>query len=90
MFDEKEIVLKEEVKYNYNWMPIVCAKESPTGFSTLSTSKDHYSYIWKTGETKKIDYILYGHTDMVTAGEFIQENLVVTSSYDQTVKFWKI
>ncbi len=71
-------------------MPVVCAKESSSGLLTLSSSKDHYSYIWKTGETDKIDYTLYGHTDMVTAGEFIEEKLIVTSSYDQSIKFWKI
>lgn len=71
-------------------MPMTCAIESPHNKNILSTSKDHYSYVWKKGEQDKVDYILYGHSDMVTDGKFIDDNLIATSSYDQTVKFWNV
>ncbi len=64
--------------------------ESFDGSMTINTSKDHYGYIWNTNEDKKVLYQLVGHSDMVTSGEFIDNNLVVTGSYDQTVKFWKL
>lgn len=66
------------------------ANESFDGTITISTSKDHYAYIWKTNDEKKVLYQLVGHSDMVTSGEFIEDNLVVTASYDQTVNFWKL
>lgn len=88
-FDEKAENLSETLVYCFNWMPMTFAVESPSGEHTLSSSKDHYAYIWKTDQTEKVDYHLVGHKDMVTAGVFIEENFVVTSSYDQTVSFWK-
>lgn len=71
-------------------MPITQACESPNKNNILSTSKDHYAYVWKNGCLDKVDYILYGHNDMVTSGKFINDNVIATSSYDQTVKFWKL
>jgi WD40 repeat protein len=71
-------------------MPITKACESPNTSSILSTSKDHYAYVWKNCCLDKVDYILYGHNDMVTNGVFITDSIVATSSYDQTVKFWNL
>lgn len=71
-------------------MPMTSAIESPSGNITLSSSKDHCSYIWKTNQNEGVDFQLIGHKDIVTSSIFINESLVATGSYDNSVCFWKI
>lgn len=82
--------IEQETSYIYNWMPITSINQSYNNKLMLSTSKDHYSYIWKTNVHDTVLYQLYGHKDKVTYGEFISDDLCVTSSYDTTIKLWKI
>lgn len=71
-------------------MPITSARQLNNSKKVVSTSKDHFGYIWELDNYEKVNYTLHGHSDMVTGGDFINSNLVVTSSYDQRVNFWKI
>ena len=87
-FDFDKNKLSEIKCWYYNWMPMTEAIQK--GKKILATSKDQYSFIWDSESTEKVDSILFGHTDIVTCGKWITNEVVATSSYDQTVRFWKV
>jgi len=37
-----------------------------------------------------IDFCLIGHRDIVTGIDFLTNDTVLSTSYDQTVKYWKL
>jgi WD40 repeat protein len=56
----------------------------------IASSKDHGTAIWDTNEESKINYTLVGHSDIITCSDFISPNVVATSSYDCSLKLWKL
>lgn len=55
----------------------------------LTGCEDHSFRIWDVA-THEPKFIMAGHTDFGTCGDFISDNLVVTGSWDQRVSIWKI
>lgn len=59
------------------------------GSKLLSGCDDHSLRIWDYNNFK-CEAIMAGHRDVVTGGVFLNKNTIVTSSWDMTIKFWKI
>jgi WD40 repeat protein len=57
--------------------------------SLITGCEDHSLRVWNyaTGEAK---YMLSGHHDVVSGGVFLNGDTIVSSSWDMTVKIWKI
>jgi WD40 repeat protein len=55
----------------------------------LTGCEDHSLRVWDY-KTYKPEAILSGHRDVVTGGVFLNANTYVTSSWDMTVKMWKV
>jgi len=70
--------------------PITCANISPNGEEIVFGSLDHSGYAFHKDAQNVLDYCLLGHRDKLTGIDFIDQNHVVTTSYDQTVKIWSL
>jgi len=55
----------------------------------LSCCEDHSLRVWDF-QTCKPEIILTGHKDLVSGGAFINDNTIVSSSWDLRVMIWKI
>ena len=62
---------------------------SRDGKYLLTGCEDHSLRVWDyaTGESK---FLLSGHKDVVSGGSFLNQDTIVSSSWDMTVKIWKI
>ena len=56
----------------------------------IAGSKDHSALVWDSNQNQKINYSLIGHTDVVTCVDFIAQDIVASSSYDTTLRVWKL
>jgi len=55
----------------------------------ITCCEDHSLRIWDY-ETGKAKHILSGHHDVVSGGCFLNEDTIASSSWDMTVKIWKL
>lgn len=55
----------------------------------ITGCEDHSLRVWDyaSGEAK---YLLSGHKDVVSGGSFLNNDTIVSSSWDMSVKIWKI
>lgn len=62
---------------------------SPDHKHLITSCEDHSLRIWDyaSGVSK---YLLAGHRDVVSGGSFLNHDTIVSSSWDMTVKIWKI
>jgi WD40 repeat protein len=74
----------------YSIYPTTCCNSSYDDKNLISSSKDHSAIVWRFNEDDKIEWSLVGHTDVVTCADFISNELVATTSYDSTLRFWKL
>lgn len=57
------------------------------GDLTLTSCADHSLRIWDTNTTRCMA-LFAGHTGLVAAGKFLNNKIVVSGSWDQTVMLW--
>lgn len=62
---------------------------SPSEKRLVTACEDHSLRVWDT-ETVKGQYLLSGHHDFAVAADFIDENTLLSASWDQTVSLWKL
>ena len=62
---------------------------SPSEQRCVTACEDHSLRIWDM-ETAKGLYLLAGHHDFAVAADFLNENTLLSASWDQTINFWKI
>src|SRR5947209_18244525 len=62
---------------------------SPDGKTLASAGADNVVRLWEVGTWKAKDF-LKGHTDCVAAFTFVDNNRLVTGSFDQTVRPWDV
>ena len=86
--DEK--VLKLEDSFYYFTSAATCANTSQDDKKIIACGKDRTAQIWGASTHEKIDYTLSGHKGVISSAHFISEDLVVTSSYDNSVALWKL
>lgn len=55
----------------------------------ITGCEDHSLRVWdyETGQAK---HLLSGHHDVVSGGCFLNDDTIISSSWDMTVKIWKI
>lgn len=83
-----EMALQNKVTY-FN-SPVTCVNSSYDDLNLIASCKDHSAVIWKNGQINKLDYSLVGHSDVVTCADFISKDVVATSSYDCSLRLWKL
>lgn len=71
----------------YDIGDVVCVAYGP-GTCLASGSKDKKIYIWDT-EKKAIAHIIEGHDDVIMDVYFVDFNMLVSTSYDGSIKLWK-
>lgn len=89
-FDENKKLLEQTNQYYYNWMPMTKLDLNRNSNLIMCSSKDSFVYLWENNVNNKLKYQLIGHKDVVTSCKFLSDNLIASSSYDQTVKFYKL
>mmetsp|Transcript_9821 Transcript_9821/g.11028 ORF Transcript_9821/g.11028 Transcript_9821/m.11028 type:complete len:104 (-) Transcript_9821:38-349(-) len=62
---------------------------SPSESRFVTTCEDQSARVWDF-KTNKGVYLLAGHTDFCVAADFLDEKTLLTASWDQTIKFWKL
>ena len=62
---------------------------SPSEERFVTACEDHSLRVWDLNTQKGL-YLLYGHTNFAVAADFINEKTLVSASWDQTIKIWKI
>lgn len=55
----------------------------------ITGCEDHSLRVWDY-QTGKAQHLLSGHHDVVSGGAFLNQDTLVSSSWDMTVKIWKI
>lgn len=70
-------------------MGIRSIEHNPDCTKILTGCEDHSLRTWDYNTCKPLS-ILCGHRDVVTGGIFLDSNTYVTSSWDMTIKLWKI
>lgn len=82
--------LKNKTKYAYFTSPVTSVNSSFDDSLLVASGKDHSAVVWECSQYNKIGYSLVGHTDVVTCANFISNDVVVTSSYDASLRLWKL
>ena len=80
--------LKNKVAY-FN-EPVTSVNTSYDDLGMIASCKDHSAMVWRIDQTDKIDYSLVGHSDIVTCADFVSKDVVATSSYDCSLRLWKL
>lgn len=62
---------------------------SPSEKRIVTACEDHSLRVWDTEEVKG-QYLLSGHHDFAVAADFIDETTLLSASWDQTIKLWKL
>ena len=78
---------KDFFYFNY---PSTCVNSSYDDQYLISSSKDHSALVWQFKEDDKLEWSLVGHSDVVTCADFISNDVVATTSYDSTLRLWKL
>ena len=82
-----------------NFDPVICVNTDETGEIAVSGSKDHSAIVWRLDNNENINFTLVGHSDYVvkylyiilkTSCDFINQNVVATSSWDCSLRIWKL
>ena len=55
----------------------------------VTTCEDQSLRVWDNVNKKGL-FLLSGHTNFCVAADFIDEKTLISASWDQTVKFWKL
>ena len=66
---------------------IICINFSMDGKNIVSACKDCYAYIWDCASGKLI-CTLHGHTNWVVYADYLNEERIITHSFDNTVCIW--
>ncbi|CAI2374585.1 unnamed protein product [Moneuplotes crassus] len=62
---------------------------SPSESRCVTACEDHSLRVWDM-ESQKGEYLLAGHHDFASAADFVNDNILISSSWDQTLKIWKL
>lgn len=79
-----------KAKYNYFTEPVTSVNSSFDDQMLIASGKDHSALVWESSMDNKINYSLVGHTDIVTCANFISNDVVATTSYDTSLRLWKL
>ena len=90
IYDIKEKKLELKDSFYYFTSPVTCAKASEDDKRIIACGKDRTAQIWKTDSHEAIDYTLSGHRNVISCTDFIGDSMVVTGSYDNSVRFWRL
>ena len=90
VYDIKEKKLELKDAFYYFTSPVTCAKASEDDKRIIACGKDRTAQIWKTDSHEAIDYTLSGHRNVISCTDFIGDSMVVTGSYDNSVRFWRL
>jgi WD40 repeat protein len=82
--------LIENSVYSYFNLPVTSVNSSLDDKKMIAGCKDHSAIVWETGVMNKMNYFLVGHSDYVSCADFITNDLVATSSWDTTLRLWKL
>jgi len=82
--------LEEEKVYIFNLDPVTCLNINENDENVISGSKDHSAIVWKLNNEDNIFFSLVGHSDIISSCDFITDNIVATSSWDCSLKLWKL
>lgn len=89
--ESRKMKLKDE--FYYFTSPVTCSDSSSDDKTILACGKDRSSEIWNVDTHKEIKYTLSGHRGVISSCKFIknnENNLVITGSYDNTIKLWNL
>ena len=67
--------------------PLFLVSSTATSPRLASASADTTIRVWNTS-SRKVHFVLTGHSGVVNQVRWGGENLIYTASYDQTVKVW--
>ena len=90
LFDIVGNALKQRDAFYYFTSPVTCANCSLDDKRLIGCGKDRTAEIWKINTHSAIDYTLSGHRNIISACDFVSDNVVVTGSYDCSIKLWTL
>ena len=89
--ESRKMKLKDE--FYYFTSPVTCSDSTSDDKTILACGKDRSSEIWDMDTHKKINYTLSGHKGVISSCKFVKNeknDVVITGSYDTTIKIWKL
>ena len=87
--DEPLHRLATVAKYFGHKGPIRACEFSPNNSKMLSCAADHSMRVW-SNDTFQTMKVLQGHTDLCTSGIWLNENTIVSGSWDCKILLWNI
>ena len=82
--------LKLKDSFYYFTSSVTCAKLSKDDKRIVACGKDRTAQVWKIDTHEEIDYTLSGHKNVISCTDFVNDNMVVTGSYDNTIRIWNL
>jgi len=83
-------VIEQKMLYQFHFDPVTAINCNEARELGVSGSKDHSACVWRLDDADKIVFSLVGHTDIVSSCDFISENIIATSSWDCSLRLWKL
>ncbi|CAO3621196.1 unnamed protein product [Mucor fragilis] len=84
-FDDRE----SNIKYTYpHEAPVLCLKWSLDGSQIVSGGADHKGRLYDAETGKQVNFV--HHEAPIKSILFADYNLVVTGSWDKTIKYWDL
>ena len=89
--ESRKMKLKDQ--FYYFTSPVTSSDSSSDDKTIIACGKDRSCEIWDIDNHKEIRYTLSGHTGIISSCKFVQNgknDIVVTGSYDNTIRIWRL